>query len=130
MSTLIVAPSEPAAATVVPVIEERDAELAALRERLAYYEAFDALISDNVARSAEMFRSAIDERERVRSHAVQWQLETEARMSEEVERFPALERERTQALLASLLEEATRMQCQIDGLIQRLAEAITDAAVR
>ena len=137
MSTLTVAPSGyQEAASVGPVIElaqvvieERDAELAALRERLAYYEGFDALINDNVARSAELIRSVGEERERLRSQAIQWRLETESRMTEEVERYLAGERERTHAILTALMEDATRMQRQIDGLIQRLSQAITETAV-
>src|SRR3712207_1936396 len=131
MSTMTVAPSDyqdiqtfQTAASFGPVIElaqvvieERDAELAALRERLAYYEGFDALINDNVARSAQLIRSVSEERERLRSQAIQWQLETESRMTEEVERYLAGERERTHAMLAALMEDATRMQRQIDGLI-------------
>src|SRR5215211_3936884 len=110
MNTLVVASPENPASSVAPVIElaqvvieERDAELAELRDRLAYYEGFDALINDNVARSAELFRSVSEERERLRSQAVAWQIETEARMSEEVERFLIDERERSQTLLAALM---------------------------
>ena len=140
MSTMTVAPSEyqyHGAASVGPVIElaqvvieERDAELTALRERLAYYEGFDTLINDNVARSAALIRSVSEERDRMRSQAIQWQLETESRMTEEVERYLAGERERTHAMLAELMDDATRMQRQIDGLIQRLSRAISETAVR
>ena len=143
MSTMTVAPSDyqdiqtfQGAASFGPVIElaqvvieERDAELAALRERLAYYEGFDALINDNVARSAELIRSVSEERERLRSQAIQWQLETESRMTEEVERYLAGERERTHAMLTALMDDATGMQRQIDGLIQRLSQAISETAV-
>lgn len=111
------------------VIEERDAELAKLRERLAYYEAFDALINENVARSAELFRSIQDERERLRAEAARWQATREAAVAEEVERRLAAERARTQAMLNALMDEATHLQRQIDGLIQRLAEAITESTV-
>jgi hypothetical protein len=138
MSTLVAVPPEHTnAAPVTPVMElaqvvseERDEDLAELRVRLAYYEGFDALISDNVARSAELFRSVSEERERMRSQAVTWQLETEARMSLAVERFLADERERTQALLTALMTEATQMQRQIDSLIQRIASAMSETAVR
>lgn len=112
------------------VIEERDAELAQLRERLAYYEAFDALINDNVARSAELFRSLTDERERMRREAARLLAEREAAVAQEAERRLAVERARTHATLMALMDEASQMQRQIDGLIQRIAEAITDTTVR
>jgi hypothetical protein len=138
MSTQMVAtPGIRTATSVAPVIEmaqivieERDAELAILRERLAYYEAFDSLINDNVARSAELFRSVSDERERLRAEAAQHQLAVEDAAEQEVERRIAAERQRTQAMLMSLMDEASRMQRQIDGLIQRIAQAITESAVR
>lgn len=112
------------------VIEERDAELALLRERLAYYEAFDALISENVARSAELFRSLNEERERMRREAARLQAERESMIAQEAERLIAAERQRTQQMLMALLDEASQMQRQIDGLIQRIATAITGTAVR
>ena len=112
------------------VIEERDAELALLRQRLAYYEAFDSLINDNVARSAELFRSLNDERERMRQEAARLQAERESTIAQEAELRLAAERQRTHALLMSLMDEASHMQRQIDGLIQRIAEAITNTAVR
>jgi hypothetical protein len=112
------------------VIEERDAELALLRDRLAYYEAFDSLINDNVARSAELFRSLNDERERMRQEATRLQAERESTIAQEAERRLTAERQRTHALLMSLMDEASQMQRQIDGLIQRIAVAITDTTVR
>lgn len=138
MSTHLVAtPGIGAANSVGPVIEmtqlvieERDAELALLRQRLAYYEAFDSLINENVARSAELFRSLNDERERMRQEAARLQAESESAASQEAERLLTAERQRTHALLMSLMDEASQMQRQIDGLIQRIAEAITDTTVR
>lgn len=138
MSTqLVAAPDTGAPASVGQVmemtqlvIEERDAELALLRERLAYYEAFDTLISDNVARSAELFRSLNNERERMRQEAVRLQVEREAAIAQEAERRLAAERARTHATLMTLMDDASQMQRQIDGLIQRIAEAITATTVR
>jgi ABC-type phosphate transport system auxiliary subunit len=112
------------------VIEERDAELAALRERLAYYEAFDTLINDNVSRSAELFRPVNEERERLRAEAARWHAAAEAAGAQEAERRLAAERSRTQTILMSLMDEATGMQRQIDSIIQRIAEAITESTVR
>jgi chromosome segregation ATPase len=112
------------------VIEERDAELAELRERLAYYEAFDTLISDNVARSAELFRSLSNERERMRQESTRLQAERELAVAAEAERQLADERAKTHAMLMALMDDASKMQRQIDGLIQRIAEAITTATVR
>lgn len=112
------------------VIEERDAELALLRERLAYYEAFDTLISDNVARSAELFRSLNDEREKMRRESARLQAERELAVAEETERRLGEERAKTQAMLLALMDDASMMQRQIDGLVQRIADAITSATVR
>lgn len=112
------------------VIEERDAELASLRERLAYYDAFDTMINDNVARSAELFRTLSDERERMRADAERRLAEQETVALQETERRLTEERARVHATLMGLMNDASHMQRQIDGLIQRIAEAITETTVR
>jgi hypothetical protein len=116
--------------TEAPVIDagDRDAQLALLRERLAFYEAFDSLIQDNVARSAELFRSLFEERERAKAEAANQRAELEANVVLQAERTLAGERERYHLTLLSLMDDASAAQRQIDGLIQRLAHAIGDVA--
>src|SRR3954447_19171289 len=97
------------------VIEEQQAELEQLRERLGYYQAFDSLINDNIKRSAELFRTIYDERERARKQIVDARKEFESTANAEIERRLVLERQRTQTMLVSLMDEAGRMQRQIDG---------------
>lgn len=104
-------------------------ELAALQEKLSFYEAFDQLINDNVQRSAQLFRSLYEERERMRGETSRNRAEVEAAAALEAERRLAGERERMQSTLMSLMDEASRMQRQVDGLIQKIAEAITEFTV-
>lgn len=105
------------------VIEEQRAEIELLRERLAYYQGFDAVINDNVKRSAELFRTIYDERERARRHVAQARAEAEAAATE-AERRVQEERQRTQALLTALLGEADHLQRQLDAWVARLSAAI------
>ena len=46
-----------------PSEEEREAELVRLRERLAFYQSFDGLIQDNITRSGDLLRQAMQMRE-------------------------------------------------------------------
>ncbi len=50
-------------------------------------------------------------------------------MTAEIERRVNSERQRNQQILQSLMDEATFLQQRADALIQRIAEAITEAAV-
>jgi hypothetical protein len=119
---------EVSSSAVEPVPAERDAQLAELLEKLAFYEAFDSLIQDNISRSADLFRSLYEERERVRAEAAGHRAEIEATATLEAERALYVERERYQNTLMSLMDDASGMQRQIDGLIQRIADAISAAA--
>jgi hypothetical protein len=112
------------------VIEEQQAELEQLRERLAYYQAFDALINDNIKRSAELFRTIYEERERGRRQVVEARVEIQAAATAEIERRVNDERHRLQATLGGLLEEAGHLQRQIDGWVQRIADAIAETGAR
>ena len=103
--------------------------IAELRDRLAYYEHFDSLIKDNIARSAELFQAVFAERERVRGERRVVESDVLS-MTAEIERRMNAERTHTQQILLSLMEEATYLQQRADSLIQRIAEAITEASVR
>jgi hypothetical protein len=106
---------------------ERDDSVAVLRDRLAYYEHFDDLIRENIARSAALFQAVFAEREKARKV----QAEAESTMnavSMEADRRMTAERQHIQHVLMSLMDEATFLHQRSDALIQRLAEALTELA--
>jgi hypothetical protein len=101
--------------------------VAALKERLAYYEHFDELIRDNIGRSAALFQAVFAERDKARK--VQADAEsTMSAVAAEADRRVAAEREHVQNILMSLMDEATFLHQRSDALIQRLAEALTELA--
>lgn len=107
--------------------ERADETMATLRERLAYYEHFDDLIRDNIARSAALFQAVFEERDKARKI----QAEAESTMmavSVEAERRAQAERQHVQNILMALMDEATFLHQRSDALIQRLAEALTEMA--
>ncbi len=53
------------------IFDDRDRELELARERLAFYESFDRLIHDNIARSGDLLRQAVALRESARPQFVQ-----------------------------------------------------------
>ena len=125
--------STPSSETDMPPAEAEPTDDAAtiseLRERLAYYEHFDSLIKDNIARSADLFQAVFAEREKVRSERRLVESDVLS-MTAEIERRMNAERMHTQQILLSLMEEATYLQQRADSLIQRIAEAITEASAR
>ena len=116
--------------TQVVTVDERDAQMARLSERIAYYEAFDSLIHDNISRSADLFKSVFEERERVRLEAEAYRLELEAGATLEAQRTLVTARESFQSTLMFLMDDANGMQRQIDGLIQRISDAIKESNSR
>lgn len=112
------------------VIEEQQAEIDQLKERLSYYQAFDALINDNIKRSAELFRTIYEERERGRRNVLEARAEIQAAATLEIERRVDQERQRLQATLGGLLEEAGNLQRQIDGWVQKIADTIHETGAR
>ena len=118
----------PDAAEVVTTAGTVDS-IADLKERLAYYEHFDALIQDNIARSAQLFQAVFSERERVKT--VQSQAESTINaVSLEAERRVEAERTHVVNILHTLMDEATFLHQRSDALIQRLAEALTELSPR
>jgi hypothetical protein len=110
-----------------PHASGRDDSVAVLRDRLAYYEHFDDLIRENIARSAALFQAVFAEREKARKV----QAEAESTMnavSMEADRRMTAERQHIQHVLMSLMDEATFLHQRSDALIQRLAEALTELA--
>jgi hypothetical protein len=111
-----------------PVVKvEPEESIAALKERLAYYEHFDDLIRDNIARSSALFEAVFAERDKARK--VQSDAEsTMSAVAAEADRRVAAERQHVQHILMSLMDEATFLHQRSDALIQRLAEALTEMA--
>lgn len=112
------------------VIEEQQAEIDQLKERLSYYQAFDALINDNIKRSAELFRTIYEERERGRRNVMEARAEIQAAATLEIERRIDRERQSLQATLGGLLEEAGYLQRQIDSWVEKIAGAIHETGTR
>ena len=99
--------------------------IANLTERLAYYEHFDDLIRDNVARSAELFRAAYSAKTASQPVAIENEFAAET-IAARVDQRVYAERQHMQHILMSIMDEATYLQQRSDGLIQRLAEALTE----
>lgn len=59
------------------------AELDRVRERLAFYESFDSLIRDNVARSGELLRQVAAEREQNSQKLLEMRAEVDRRLAEQ-----------------------------------------------
>jgi hypothetical protein len=98
-----------------------------LKERLAYYEHFDALIRDNISRSAELFQAVFAERQQSRTEQTRSET-TLAQVAAEAERRIATEHAHVTNILLSLMDEATYLHQRSEALIQRLAEALTEIA--
>jgi len=113
-----------------PLERELAGELDAVRQRLAYYERFDSLINDSIQRSADLFQALFTEREAQRRSGASMVAEVSASAEAEAERRMAAERRQMHETLMGLMTEAGRMQRQVDGLIQQIAEAVTDLSTR
>ena len=124
----LTAPESEAASELEPESDSESEEtVASLKDRLEYYEHFDALIKDNISRSAALFQEVFAERENAR--AVQGEAESTMKaVAIEAERRAEAERTHVQHILMSLMDEATDLHQRSDALIQRLAEALTEIA--
>lgn len=87
-----------------------------LRKRVTFYESFDRIIQENIARSADLLREAAEIRESVQREIAAAQ----AAAAEQVTR----ERERHRQSISALLGEMTRLQQQIERLGQRLNDEL------
>jgi len=88
------------------------AELARARERVAFYESFDRVIQENIARSAELLRQAAAERERAAREAAAARAELDRRTGEQ------------RATLVGLGADLAALQAQAAALGERVAAAI------
>jgi small-conductance mechanosensitive channel len=98
--------------------DERDAEIARLRQKLAFYESFDRVIAENISRSGELLRQAVEQRDSASSQAAELQREAERQRTTE------LEQER--ALLSALLDDVIQLQGQAERLARRVGDALDD----
>ena len=113
-----------------PLERELAGDLDEVRQRLAYYERFDSLINDSIQRSADLFQALFAEREAQRRAGAWAAAEISATAEAEAERRMAAERRRMHETLMGLMTAAGRMKRQVDGLIQQIAEAVTDLSTR
>jgi hypothetical protein len=90
-------------------------ELERLRERVAFYESFDQLIHENIARSGDLLRQAMDLRETAGREL--------AEAKAEAERF---DNTRYRETLSDLLDEVTTLQGHTERLGRRVADAIEE----
>ena len=97
-------------------------EIARLRDRLAYYESFDRLIQENIARSGELMREALDLRERTQAELARGREELE-RSRQELDRRLEAERQAQRDVLAGLVDELSTMQRSAERLSRRVSEA-------
>lgn len=89
-------------------------ELARARERLAFYEGFDRLIQENIARSGDLLRQAAEQRETAIREADQTRVELDRRR--------AAQRE----TLTGLAEDLLALQRHVGDLTSRVMTAIDD----
>lgn len=99
-----------------PSEEERDAELVRLRERLAFYQSFDGLIQDNITRSGDLLRQAMQMRESAASEIASAKADSERQRTDD--------RDRYRQLFSALLDEVTTVQVQAERLARRLTNAL------
>jgi hypothetical protein len=98
--------------------DERDQEIAKLKERLNFYESFDTLIQENVTRAGELLRHAATVHENA-DKAI-------AEVRQEVEDTRLTERLEMRSLLSGLLDEVTTTQVQVERLARKVADALDD----
>ncbi|HEY7037131.1 MAG TPA: hypothetical protein VH482_37770 [Thermomicrobiales bacterium] len=101
-----------------PAGDDRDAELTRLRERLAFYQSFEGLIQDNIARSGDLLRQAMDMRESAAADV--------AAAQADAARQRADDRSRYRILFSAMLDELTALQGQAERLARRLTSALDE----
>jgi len=93
-------------------------QLGRAKERLAFYEGFDRLIQDNISRSAELMREAMDLRERAQLEIAQGHAEAERRI--------LTEREKQRLVFTSLLDELAEVQQSAARVARRVTQALEE----
>jgi hypothetical protein len=111
-------------ASLAPTSENQDSgEIERLRERLTYYESFDRLIQENIARSGDLMREALDLRERTQAELARDREELERSRDEAERRFEA-ERQSQRAVFGSLMNELSTVRESAERLSLRVSEAV------
>ncbi|HEV2106679.1 MAG TPA: hypothetical protein VGR16_00290 [Thermomicrobiales bacterium] len=100
------------------------AEIARLRERLTFYESFDRLIQENIARSGDLMREAVELRERTHAELARAREELEQSRRQAEEQLQA-ERQSQRGIFASLVEELSAVQESAQRLTRRVSEAVS-----
>jgi hypothetical protein len=93
-------------------------EIEQLRERLAFYESFDTLIQDNVSRAGALLREAAAKKS-------EGELALRA-TTEEFERTQLAERINFRKIFASLLDDVTAVQQNVERVARQVADALDD----
>jgi len=101
-----------------PTGDDTDAEIARLRERLAFFQSFEGLIQDNIARSGELLRQAMEMRESANVEI--------AAAQAEAARQRADDRSRYRIHFSAMLDELTALQGQAERLAHRLTLALDE----
>ncbi|MDP9363838.1 MAG: hypothetical protein M3Q10_06370, partial [Chloroflexota bacterium] len=104
------APSKPTSGGASAI----ERELARARERIAFYEGFDRLIQENIARSGDLLRQAAEQREAALREMELARAELERRRGEQ------------RATLTGLAEELLGLQRRVGDLTGRVMAAIED----
>src|SRR4051794_18608997 len=94
------------------------AEIARLRERLAFYESFDQVIQANISQSSNLLQKAAETQE-----AAQRALAT---ASSRTEAARAAERAQFRGVFADMLDEVTSLQGTLERLARRVADTLDD----
>lgn len=100
------------------IVSEQEAEIERLRERLAFYESFDRLIQENIARSGDLLREAMELRESAARELA------EARA--EAARLRATQQARLREILNAILDDLSALQGQAERVARRAADALDE----
>jgi hypothetical protein len=97
---------------------EREADLAQLKDRLAFYESFDQLIQENISRAGDLLREAAAKRS-----------ETELALrtsTAEIERKQLEERVHYRKVFSGLLDQIQTVQQNVERLAREVSDALDD----
>jgi hypothetical protein len=97
---------------------EREADIAQLKDRLAFYESFDQLIQENITRAGDLLREAAAKRS-----------ETELALrstTAEIERKQLEERVQYRRVFSGLLDQIQTVQQNVERLAREVSDALDD----
>ena len=98
--------------------ETPQAEIARLKERLAFYEGFDDLIQEQVSRSSDLLKAALQSKEAAALFSEEQQHHLRAEQELDLEQY--------RSLFSRLLDEITVLQTQAEHLAVILADAVDE----